>query len=74
MALTVVQAIHQQWADDAVLAALLPATHVYTGLSADATLPYAVISRQNEQPTARMNDGSSVITSTVRVRVVRGHV
>ena len=40
------QVIHQRWAGDGALSALLPASRLYTGMSVDPTPPYAVITRQ----------------------------
>jgi hypothetical protein len=63
------QVIHQRWAGDEALSALLPASHLYTGMSVDPTPPYAVISRQSDRPLAVFNDGSAVDRVGVRVQV-----
>jgi hypothetical protein len=63
------QTIHQRWAASATLDALLPADRVYTGLSVDPAMPYAVISKQSDRPLSRHNDRSGVDTVVVRMQV-----
>ena len=63
------QVIHQRWAAAAALDALLPAARVYTGLSVDPTVPFAVISKLSEQPTSYHNDGSAVAAVGLRIEV-----
>ena len=68
------EAIHQRWAADESLDNLLPASRVYTGLSADPTVPYAVITKQSHRPTAHHNDGSAVDSVGVRIEVFHGNL
>jgi hypothetical protein len=63
------QVIHQRWAAAEALNDLLPAARVYTGLSVDLTMPFAVISKQSDRPVSRCNDGSAVDTIGVRIQV-----
>jgi len=63
------EVIHQRWAAASGLNGLLPATSVYTGLSIDPQMPYAVISKRSNRPTARHNDGSGVDAVGVRIEV-----
>jgi hypothetical protein len=63
------QVIHQRWAADGALSALLPASRLSTGMSVDPTPPYAVITRQSDRPAAVFSDGSAVDRVGVRVQV-----
>jgi len=63
------QVIHQRWAAASGLNDLLPAASVYTGLSVDPQMPYAVISKRSDRPMARHNDGSGVDAVGVRIEV-----
>ncbi|HUT11851.1 MAG TPA: DUF3168 domain-containing protein [Thermoguttaceae bacterium] len=63
------EVIHQRWAAAGGLNGLLPATSVYTGLSVDPEMPYAVISKRSDRPMARHNDGSGVDAVGVRIEV-----
>jgi hypothetical protein len=73
MALNLAQAIHQRWAADQGLGALLPESQVYTGMSPDPTLPFAVISRLDSRPKARPNDGSATDAIAVRIELFHGN-
>jgi hypothetical protein len=62
------KAIHQRWADDATLNALLPAERVTTGLSCRGQRPYATLSR--EAPArAVMHANSGEIVDEVALRI-----
>ncbi len=70
------QVIHQRWAAAAELDALLPAGRVFTGLSVDPQVPYAVISKRSGAPggpagsgALRYNDGSAVEAIDLRIEV-----
>jgi hypothetical protein len=61
--------IHQRWAAMPALAALLPASRVFTGMSPDTTLPFAVLAKESDRPQGRYNDGSSIDAVTLRIDV-----
>lgn len=63
------QVIHQRWAAATALNELLPAARVYTGLSIDPVLPYAVISRPDQSPVSLHHDGSGIDAVTLRIQV-----
>ena len=63
------QVIHQRWAAATTLTGLLPASRVHTGIGAEATMPYAVISKQSDRPLTRHHDGSAVDLIGVRIEV-----
>jgi hypothetical protein len=63
------QVIHQRWAAAAALNDLLPAARVYTGLSVDPAMPYAVISRPEQSPVSLHHDGSGIDAVTLRIAV-----
>jgi len=63
------QMIHQRWAASTALCALLPAARVFTGLSVDPTPPYAVLSKQTDQPHAGYSDGTSVRRVGLRIEL-----
>ena len=67
------QVIHQRWAADAALDALLPASRVYTGLSFDPARPFAVMSKESEKPVTRHSDGSAIDAVGLRIRVFHDH-
>jgi len=67
------QAIHQRWAANAALNDLLPASRVYTGLSFDPVRPFAVISKESDQPHTYNSDGSAVDTIGLRIQVFHDH-
>ena len=62
------QVIHQRWAAAAGLNAILPAARVYTGMSFDSSLPFAVITKESDRPTYA-DDGSAVDDVGLRIRV-----
>jgi hypothetical protein len=61
--------IHARWAATPALAALLPAARVFTGMSADTTLPFAVLAKESDRPLGRYNDGSSIDAVELRIEV-----
>jgi hypothetical protein len=63
------QMLHQRWAAAEALNDLLPASRVYTGMSVDATTPYAVISKEHDRPLGFHNDGSAIDSIGVRFEV-----
>jgi len=67
--MNLIQVIHQRWAAAESLDGLLPAARVYTGMSVDPTLPFAVISKESGRPVSRHNDGSAVDAVGVRIQV-----
>ena len=64
------QVIHQRWAAAASLDALLPASRVFTGRNPDPTVPYGVVSKLSAAPECQYNDGSAVVSVTLRFDVV----
>jgi len=68
--MSLLEAIHQRWAASAALNDLLPASRVYTGIGAELVMPYAVITRLSDRPSAYHNDGSTVTTVGVRIDVL----
>ena len=67
--MNLVQVIHQRWAADETLRALLPASRVTTGITVDPATPYAVIGQQSNRPIFQCSDGSSVDRVGLRVQV-----
>ena len=63
------QAIHQRWAADDVLAALLPAERVKTGRPSDSRVPYATVRREKNRTVLRTNAGDAVDEVTLRITV-----
>lgn len=63
------QAIHQRWAADETLAALLPAASLTTGRPGDANLPYATVNRLRNQALVRTNAGNSLDEATLQINV-----
>ena len=72
MAMSLIQGIHRRWASSGPLCALLPASRVSTGLSADPAVPRAVIRKESDRPLAACNDGSTVASVGVRIEVFHG--
>jgi hypothetical protein len=69
---SLLQTIHQRWAADEALSALLPASRVYVGTNTDPTVPLAVIGKKSGRPRTACNDGSTVDAVGVRVQVFHG--
>jgi len=65
--MTLSEAIHERWAADEHLVALLPPERFVTGLGTDARLPYGVLNTSAFVPTVRYNDRSGIDTVTLRV-------
>ena len=72
MAMTVIEGIHQRWAATPALCAVLPATRLWTGISADSSLPRAVVRLRSDKPLTACNDGAIVRGIGVRVQVFHG--
>lgn len=68
------EVLHQQWAANATLNALLPATSVQTGtyFKVDPTFPYATITRPGGQVLHRENADVRLDTVTVRIAIYHG--
>ena len=64
------QVIHQRWAAASALAALLPASRVFTGMSPDGARPMAVVGKRSQRPEARFNDGASLDAVGMRIEIV----
>ncbi|MBN2581412.1 MAG: DUF3168 domain-containing protein [Pirellulales bacterium] len=67
--MNLLQVLHQRWSADAALSNLLPASRVFTGLSPDRSLPYAVFSKASQRPLSLLGDGSAVDRVGVRIRL-----
>lgn len=67
--MTLEQAIHQRWAHDAALAALVPAEQVTTGRSSRAALPYVTILRERAETTLSTNAGDTLEAITLSMHV-----
>jgi len=63
------QVIHQRWSAASALNGLLPAERVYTGLSVDPSVPYAVISREGRAPGSLHHDGSGIDHVELRIQL-----
>ncbi len=70
--MNLLQVIHQRWAATPALNGLLPAARVFTGLSTDPTLPYAIISKESDRPGEYHNDGSATAAVGLRIEVFHG--
>jgi hypothetical protein len=67
--MNLIQVIHQRWAEAETLSSLLPPARLYTGMSVDPAMPYAVISKQSDRPATRHGDGSAVDNVLLRIQV-----
>ena len=63
------QAIHERWAADAALAALVPAARVTTGRSLRTARPYVTILPERAQTSVRSNAGETIEEITLRMNV-----
>ncbi len=63
--------IHERWATDAALSALLPVSSVSTGIyfAADPTVPYATITRPGDFVVGRSSDGVRIESVPVRITI-----
>ena len=59
------QAIHQRWAADPALTALLSADAVVTGTRGSRNVPYATVHRKSNRTVLRTNAGDAVDEATV---------
>lgn len=59
------QAIHQRWAADPALTALVPADAVVTGTRGSRSVPYVTVHRKSNRPVLRTNAGDAVDEATV---------
>jgi hypothetical protein len=66
--MTLSQAIHQRWAADEQLAALVPPERFVTGLGADARLPYASLISIDSSAAAQYNDRSGIDAVQLRIK------
>jgi hypothetical protein len=69
------KAIHDRWAADATLDALLDSQYVHTGIfqSQSPEPPYATITLTSDSPRLNTNDGSQLREVTVRVSIVHAN-
>lgn len=67
--MTLEQAIHQRWAADTTLAALVPAEQVTTGRSSRRRVPYVTILRERARAAVRTNGGDTLHEITLRMNV-----
>ena len=63
------QAIHQRWAADSELCALLPAGSFVTGRHSGDDLPYATLQRRENHTVLRTNAGDAVDGAAVLIHV-----
>ena len=63
------QAIHQRWADNAALASLLPVERFTTGRCVGVAKPYATIHTLKRQPKLPTNAGNAVEEVTLYISV-----
>lgn len=68
------QGLHAQWAANATLNGLLPATSLQTGtlFAVEPAKPYAILARPEGNVSARMNDGHRIDTVGIRFTVYHG--
>jgi hypothetical protein len=65
------QAIHLRWQNDAPLAALVPITRVFTGKAVGSpVLPYVVLTRQATEPVEYTSSGTRIAKAVMRFDVV----
>ena len=67
--MTLERAIHERWAANAALTALVPAGQVTTGRSSRAEVPYVTILREQTQTALRTNAGDTIDEITLRMNV-----
>jgi len=64
------QAIHNRWATDGTLSALLPAGRLFTGRAeGELELPYAVLERQETKPSLRTSSGTTIDEVQLRITI-----
>ncbi len=65
------QAIHLRWQNDAPLAALVPVTRVFTGKAVGSpALPYIVLTRRAVQPVDYTSSGTRIASAVMRLDVI----
>ncbi len=67
--MTLERAIHERWAANAALAALVPAAQLTTGRSSRGKVPYVTILRERARATVRTNTGDTLQEITLRMNV-----
>ena len=65
------EALRYRWAADAALTTLLAVDRVSTGPADEASIPYAVITRQTQRPVVQHNDAAAI--ESVRTRIDMFH-
>ena len=61
------QAVHLRWQNDAPLAALVPITRVFTGKAVGSpVLPYVVLTRQATEPVDYTSSGTRIARAVVQ--------
>ena len=64
------QEIHSQWAGDAALLALVPASRVFTGVAAGTvSLPYVVLNEHRSRPHVQVSGGTTVDRTDVAFQI-----
>lgn len=63
------EAIHQRWAADDALIALLPVEKVTTGRSTENSVPYATIQRRGSRTAIRTNTGDALDEVSLEIHV-----
>jgi len=65
------QAIHLRWQNDAPLAALVPETRVFTGKAVGSPLlPYVVLTRQATEPVDYTSSGTRIARAVMQFDVI----
>ena len=65
------QAIHLRWQNDAPLAALVPVTRVFTGKAVGSpVLPYVVLTRRATEPIDYTSSGTRIARAVMRIDVI----
>lgn len=66
------QAVHQRWAADPALAAMLPPERFTTGRASEGPLPYATLARRSNRTVWRANSGDRLDETELAVHVWHG--
>jgi len=67
--MNLLEIIHQRWAATSELDDSLSVERVFTGLSVDRDVPYAVIRKRADRPLSRHNDGSAASKVALRFEI-----